>query len=112
MQFGKIMQTSWTPGSQDSDSIPSREEADKLDFEQWPHVRRLRQWKKAVFTGSTQPQRATNRLAEIDQATSMQELDNVGIVFGNFHVRFITSDPLNVKVLVKIMNPELKRKHQ
>ena len=43
-------------GSLEGDSTPKWKEADKLDFGQWPHVTRFRNWKTAlrreVITGS------------------------------------------------------------
>ena len=53
-------------------------------FERSPHVIRLKKWmtsfRRVVVTGSTHPRQATERLAEIDQAKSMQDVEHVGAV--------------------------------
>ena len=64
--------------------IPHKKGNDKLEFEPWPHVTRFEIWKTSlrrdVITGSTQLRRVTDWLAEIDQAKSMQDFDDVSCI--------------------------------
>ena len=43
---------------------------------------------REVITGSTRPRQATDWLAEIDQATPVHDLDDVGSVFGSTRMSF------------------------
>ena len=63
----------WKPSAriQRNDSKTKRNDADKLELEQWPHVTQFRNWK------STDPRQATEWLAEVDQAKSLQDLENM-----------------------------------
>ena len=87
---------------------------DKLEFEQWPHMTRFKNWKtsfrREVITGTTHLRQATDWSAEFDQATSMQDLGDVGSVFGSTGMSFEALDSQIAKGLMKIMNPEFKRK--
>ena len=69
---------------------------DKLEFEQWRHVTRFKSWKasfrREVLAGSTHPRQATDWLAEIDQAASIEDLDDGGSVHGNTRMSFETMD--------------------
>ena len=56
------------------DSEPRRQEADMLEF-----------WR-----GSTQPRQSTKRLAETDQAKSVQYWDNISAVFGDYQMNVET----------------------
>ena len=60
----------------------------------------------------TSCQQPSDRLAEIDEATSVQDLDDVGSVFGSPRMSFETLDSPIPKGLMQIMNPEFKRKVQ
>ena len=91
-------------GSQESDSIPTGRKLTSLS-KQWSDVTR-------VITGSSHPRHGTEWLAEIDQATSLQELDDVGAVFGDCQMSLETLDSQNAQGLVKNMNPEFKRQIQ
>ena len=59
---------------------------DKLEFVQWPHVTRFKKMEHIIQarrdhglgTSST-----SHKLAEIDQAKPVQDLDDVGSVFGS-----------------------------
>ena len=88
--------------SYESGSVPKRTEADKLEFERWPHVTRIRKWenkhaKREVIAGSTHPRTPAEWLAKIDQATSMQDLDNVGAVSDDDHMSCETVDSQTAK---------------
>ena len=90
---------------------------DKLQFEQWPHVTRFKNWmtslQREVITDSTPPRPATDWLAEIDQATSRQVLDDVGSVLGSTRMSIVkTLGSPAAKGLMKIMNPEFKSQNQ
>ena len=65
-------------------TTPQRKEGDKLECEQRPNVTRFNNWKtsfrREVVTSSTHPRQNTDWLAEIDQSTTTQELDDVGSV--------------------------------
>ena len=69
-----------------------RKEMDKLKSEQWPDVTLFKNWKtsfpREVITGSSRPRQATDWLAEIDQATPVHDLDDVGSVFGSTRMSF------------------------
>ena len=67
-------------------------------------------FQREVITGSTLPQRAVAVLAKMDQTTSMQDLDDVGSVFGSTRMIFKTLDFQIAKGLMKIINPESRRK--
>ena len=60
------------------DSIPKRKAMDKLDCEQWPHVRRLKNWKtsfrREAITGSTR------MVGRSTRQKSTQILDVVGSI--------------------------------
>ena len=62
-----------------------KKDMDKLEFEQLPHVTRFHKWmtsfQRVLITGSTHPRQDTDLLAEIDQAKSTQDLDDVGSVY-------------------------------
>ena len=48
-------------------------------------------------------------MADIDQATSVQDVENVGAVFGDYQMSFETFDSPIAMGLMKIMNPEFKK---
>ena len=79
----------------------------------WAHLTRFKNLKQAFFreaiTDSTHPGQATEWLAEIDQAESVQDLDNAEAVFGDYQMSFETLESQIAKGLVKIMYPWLKR---
>ena len=61
-----------------------------------------------MITGSTHPQTPAEWLAKIDQATSMQDLDNVGAVSDDDHISCETVDSQTAKSPMKIMKPEFR----
>ena len=77
---------------------------------------RFKKWKtsfrREVVAGSTRPRQATDKLVEIDQAKSMQGLDDVGSVFDCTRMSVDTLDSPIANGLVKVMNPEFKRRVQ
>ena len=91
-------------------------EMDKLEFEQLSHGTRFKNWKTSfrlkMVTGSAHPRQATCWLAEFDQAKSMQDLYDVGFVFGSTRMSFDTLQSQIANGLMKIMNLECKRKVQ
>ena len=84
-----------------------RKEMDQLEFEHSPHVTRFRTWKRsfrrAAITGSTDTRQATGWLAEIDEAKSLQDVDDVGSVGGSTRMRVETLDS---EIGKDLMNPE------
>ena len=102
-------------GSKDGYSIPKRKEADKLEFEQWPHLTQFKNWKTAfrreVITGSTYPRQATEWLAKIEQVKSMQHLDDVGSVFDRDKMSFVNLG-FPKKGLVKIKTARVQEKNE
>ena len=79
-----------------------------------PHVTPFKNWKtsfrREVITDSTLRQ-ATDWLADIGQAKSMQDMD-VGSLFGSTRMSFETLDSQIARGFMKIMNPDFKRKVQ
>ena len=67
--------------------------------------RRKTSFRRDVIAGSTHSRQATGWLAEIDQATSLQDLDDVGFVFNSHPSSFETLDSQIPKCLVKTMTP-------
>ena len=63
-----------------------------------------------MIAGSAHPRQATDWLADIDQTTSMQDLDAVGSVFGSTWMIFETRDSRIAKGPMEIMNPAFNRK--
>ena len=65
-------------------AIPHQKETHK----QWSHVTRFKNWKtslrREVITGSTHPRQATEWLANIDRAKSMQDVDEACRSFYHF----------------------------
>ena len=103
-------------GSQDGESAPKRIEMDKLECEQWLQKTRFKNWKisfgREVVTGPTHPRQVSDWLSEIDQASSMQDMDDAGSVFGCTQMQIETRDSQIAKGLMKIMNSDFKRKVQ
>ena len=94
--------------SHENDPVPKRKEADEPAFERWPQVTRFRNWKTAVrreviASFTHHPRQASEWLAEIAQAISVQDLEPVGAVFGDNQMSFATLDSKIAKRLVKIV---------
>ena len=102
--------------SLDGDSTAQRKDMNKLECEQWPYVTRFknvrRPFRRGVVTSSLHPRQGTDRVAEIDQAQSMQDLDDVGSVSGSTWMSFETLNSQIAKDLKKMKNLEFKGKVQ
>ena len=89
-------------------------DTDKLQFEEWPARDTIQGLEGIIPTrgdhGSTHPRQATDWLAEIDQAKSMQDLDDVGSVFGSTRMRSETLRFQSGNGLMKIINLDLNKK--
>ena len=63
-----------------------------------------------MLTGSTHPRQATDWLAEIDQAKSIQYLDDVGSAFGSIRLSFEYLDSKIAKCYMKKCESSIQQK--
>ena len=83
-------------GSTHERSIPKRQEAEKIEFENMPQESRCGSWKishpREVTSGSTHPTLAVQWLAEIAQAASMDDSNHTGFALLPRSLEFATPD--------------------
>ena len=100
--------------SQDGETNTKRKETDKLDFEPWRQIARCRSWKtpfrSEVITASTHPRQVTEWLTEVDTATEVADLDDMGFVVRSSTVDVETLDSKIATGIMKILTQEFRRK--
>ena len=78
------------------ESGPKKKEAEKFDFEPWPHASKFGFWKlsfrREVISASSHPTLVSKRLAGIDVATRIEDLDFSRVVFDGHHMELETLD--------------------
>ena len=94
--------------------LRKRKEAEKFEFEPWPQASQFSSWKVSfrteVTTGSTHLRLASERLAEFDLPSGMEELDWSGFIFDKDHSEFETLGSKVAEEIMKIIPPHFKRK--
>ena len=90
-----------------------KNEAEKIQFEPWPHASKFGSWKlscrREVISGSTYQQLVSECLTEIDVATRMEGMEYSGFVFDKHQTELKTLDSKTAKGILKIVLLEFKR---